>query len=201
MPLEQPVGPSKGLLALAVGGLMEKQRKELEKLLELASLDEAIRNTKIDTEPMPLERALELAKQGKAFTKAGKPDGRREAGKRRAKKNASRRKRNARQQRWRRNWRQRKLQEALDGNYYAYLRGRWKVKGRGWEITEEEWLQHIQPCIPKGVVVELRRYDTSQPARLDNVIVYNISSPEGEGLGDVLFDGKEYALRSMGAIL
>lgn len=180
---------------------MQKDRKALEEVLRLASLDEAIRRAKVDVEPLPLERALQLAKEGKAFTKAGKPDGRKEAGRRRAKKNASRRKKTARQQRWRRSWRQRKLTEALDGNYHAYLSGRWKLKGRGWEIGEEEWLKYVQPSIPEGVVIELRRYDTSQPARLDNIIVYDISSEEANGLGAVLFDGKEHAMRMLGAIV
>lgn len=177
---------------------MDKQRKELEQLIRLAQLDSQLRAADIDIEPMPLEVALEQAKKGKALTRAGKPDGRREAGKRRAKKNASRRKKSAKQQRWRRGWRERTIKQALDGNYYAYLRGRWVAKGRGWEIDEEEWLQHVQPTIPKGMFIEVRRYDVSKPASLDNIIVYCVS---GTSLGAVLFDGKEHALRSMGAIL
>lgn len=176
---------------------MEKQRKELDELLRLAELDGRLRAADIDIKPLPLEEALQLAKEGKALTRAGKPDGRKEAGKRRAKKNASRRKKAVRQQRWKRNWKERTIKQALDGNYYHYLRGRWVKKQRGWEIEEEEWMQHVQPAIPEGVVVELRRYDTSLPARLDNIVVYNVSvSP-----APVLFDGKEHALRMMGAML
>lgn len=179
---------------------MEKERKELEELLRLASLDAKIRAVEVDVKPLPLEEAVELAKKGKALTKLGKPDGRREAGKRRAKKNASRRKKAARQQRWKRNWKARTLEQALDGNYWAYFRGRWVKKQRGWEIGEEEWLEHVQPCLPKGAIVELRRYDPSLPATLDNIVVYNVSKPGGS-LGAVLFDGKEHKLRELGAIL
>jgi len=187
---------------------MEKERKELEQLLRAVELDERIRKAEIDVKPMPLEEALELAKKGKAFTRKGRVDGRAAAGKKRAKKNASRRKKNARNQRWNRKWRQRMLLKAMEGNYYPYLRGRWKQKGRGWEISEEEWLEHVQPCIPEGAVIELRRYDTSEPARLDNIVVYNMSAPEeaesrgrGRPTAPILFDGKEWKLRQLGAIL
>lgn len=177
---------------------MEKARKELDELIRLAQLDSQLRAADVDIKPLPLEEALQLAKEGKALTRDGRPDGRKEAGKKRAKKNASRRKKAVRQQRWKRNWKARTIEQALDGNYYAYLRGRWMKKQRGWDMSEEEWLEHVQPCLPKGAVVELRRYDVTKPASLDNIIVYDASA---NGLGAVLFDGKEHALRMMGAIL
>lgn len=62
-------------------------------------------------------------------------------------------------------------------------------------MTEEEWLEHVQPCIPKGIVVELRRYIPKQGASLDNIVVYNA------GTGEVLFDGKEWLLKQQGYIL
>lgn len=80
-------------------------------------------------------------------------------------------------------------------NYWLYLSTRWRQKKRDWRITEEEWLEAVQPRIPYGTNIELRRYDSGKPTKLDNIVVYDASN------GAILFDGMEYKLRSLGAIV
>lgn len=181
---------------------MQKDKQELERLLRSLELAELIRQNKeqVLEQELPKPKALEahlqeLKQKGQLLTRAGRVDGRRAAGKRRAKKNASRKKKAARQARWRRSWNQRMLEQALNGSHYAYVSGRWKRKKREWLITEEEWMEHIQPAIPAGAVIELRRYDTSLATTLDNIVVYDTDG------GAVLFDGKEWSMRQNGYML
>lgn len=173
-------------------------REAIEQALQLYELDQRVRQGDIPLpQEKPLEAALEhLKRYGRVLTKEGKLDGRVAAGKRRRKKNTTRKRNNARQQRWRKKWNERMLTEALtQDNYYKYVSGRWKRKKRQWVITEEEWLTYVQPTIPVGCIIELRRYDTGKPTDLGNIIVYNASN------GDVLFDGKEHLLSSLGYCL
>lgn len=178
--------------------MYDKSKEAVEEALRLIELDALIRQQDIVLpETSPLERQLEeVKKTGRIVTKSGKLDGRREAGKKRAKKNAARRKKTLRQQRWRRKWKERVLEQAVDGNHYAYVSGKWKQRaGRKWRIEEGEWNEHIQPCIPQGAIIELRRYDTSAATTIDNIVVYNTAD------SSILFDGKEHQLRMLGAIL
>lgn len=176
---------------------MDKDRKALEELLGALELDRRIREGAVKLpEPKPMELLLEEAKKnGRLVTRGGKVDGRALAGKARRKKNQQRKKKAAKQQRWRRSWQKRSLSKALEGNHYPYYNKRWKEKKRGFTFSEEEWNQWVQPAIPSGAVIELRRYDTSLPTSLDNLIVYNGSD------GSVLFDGKDWKLKQLGAIL
>lgn len=180
----------------------KNEQERLTELLRAIELDALIRKdikleeTFSSENVSPLEELLDrVKKEGKIRPSTGKLDGRAAAGKARRKKNAKRRAKAAEQGRWRRSWNKRMLEQAFEGNYYAYLAGRWKRRGRPLLMTEEEWLEHVQPCIPKGIVVELRRYVPKQGASLDNIVVYNA------GTGEVLFDGKEWLLKQKGYIL
>ena len=178
----------------------KNEQERLTELLRAIELDALIRKDikleNVIAKPAPLEELLDrVKKEGKIRPSTGKLDRRAAAGKARKKKNAKRRAKAAEQGRWRRSWNKRMLEQAFEGNYYAYLAGRWKRRGRPLLMTEEEWLEHVQPCIPKGIVVELRRYIPKQGASLDNIVVYNA------GTGEVLFDGKEHAMRMSGYIL
>ncbi len=180
---------------------MDKERKAVEALLRGLELDAAIRQAEAEEfitklHPLSLELALKEVKEtGRIVTRAGRVDGRRAAGKRRAKQNAKRRNKKARQQRWKRKWKLESLEQAVEGNYYEYISRRWKKKGRKWAIGREEWDLYVQPCTPNKATVELRRYDTSLPTTLDNIVVYNVDG------GAVLFDGKEHAMRIAGYML
>ena len=182
--------------------MARNEQERLTELLRAIELDALIRkDIKLEEafsseNVSPLEELLDrVKKEGKVRPSTGKLDGRAAAGKARKKKNAKRRAKAAEQGRWRRSWNKRMLEQAFEGNYYAYLAGRWKRRGRPLLMTEEEWLEHVQPCIPKGIVVELRRYIPKQGASLDNIVVYNA------GTGEVLFDGKEWLLKQQGHIL
>lgn len=170
---------------------------DLEGLLRLVELDAKLREAKLEEmlpQPTKLEEALERAKKTGVVTLQGKVDGRIAAGKKRAKKNAKRRNKAARQKRWKKKWRIDSLEQAVNGSYYEYFSRRWKNRGRKWEITREEWDTHIQPAIPGGELIALERLDTSLPTTLSNLIVYNSNR-------DVLFDGNEYKMKSLGYIL
>jgi hypothetical protein len=171
--------------------------ESLERLLRLAELDTHLRQASLEEvlpKPTSLEEALAVAKKGGAVRLSGKIDGRIAAGKRRAKKNAQRRNKAARQKRWKKKWKIDSLEQAVNGSYYEYFSRRWKHRGRKWLITEEEWDTHIQPTIPEGELIALERLDTSVPTTLSNLIVYNSNR-------EVLFDGNEYKMKSLGYIL
>lgn len=178
---------------------MDKERKALEALLEALELDELIRRKELEDllpAPKPLDKALEsLKKEGVVRERTGKVDGRREAGKKRAAKNRKRKALNKKQQRWRRRWNERMLEEAKGGNWYPYLEGRWRRRKRPLAFSEEQWLKHVQPAIPEGCVIELRRYCPDKPVTLDNIVVYDNSN------GNVLFDGAEWKMKEQGWIL
>lgn len=176
---------------------MHKDKQALDDVLEALRVDELIRQASIELpKEKPLEAALEeLKKEGIFRARTGKIDGRIAAGKRRAAKNRKRKQKNKEQQRWRRNWNKRMLEKAVEGNWYPYLEGRWRRRKRPLAFSEEEWLEHVQPNIPDGCVIELRRYDTTKPTTLDNIVVYDNSN------GDVLFDGSEWYLKQQGYTL
>lgn len=179
---------------------MDETRKAVEAALRLLELDALIRQRELEdvlSKTTTLELQLEeVKKTGRIITKSGKLDGRREAGKKRAKKNAQRRKKTLRQQRWRRKWKERTLEQAIDGSHFEYVSGKWKQRaGRKWRIGKEEWAMYVQPSIPEGCVIELRRYDVNKDTTLDNIVVYNTAD------GVVLFDGAEHKLKELGAIL
>lgn len=176
---------------------MSDDRKALDAVLEALRVDELIRQAAIELpKEKPLEAALEeLKRDGVIRARTGKIDGRIAAGKKRAKKNKARKRKNKEQQRWRRNWNKRMLEEAQQGNWYPYLEGRWRRRKRPLAFSEAEWLEHVQPSIPDGCVIELRRYDTEKLITLDNIVVYNNAN------GDVLFDGSEWKMRQDGHIL
>lgn len=176
---------------------MQTDKQALDEVLEALRVDELIRQASIELpKEKPLEAALEeLKKEGIFRARTGKIDGRIAAGKRRAAKNRKRKQKNKEQQRWRRNWNKRMLEKAVEGNWYPYLEGRWRRRKRPLAFSEEEWLSFVQPCIPDGCVIELRRYDTSKPTTLDNIVVYDNSN------GDVLFDGSEWYLKQQGYTL
>lgn len=172
---------------------MDKERKAVEDVLAMLELDRLIREKEI---ALPKEKPIELLlKDVSIVTKRGRVDGRVLAGKKRKKKNLSRKLKAQRQQRWRRSWKERSLAKALEGNHYTYYEKRWREKKRPFKFSEEEWNEHVQPLIPAGEALELRRYEPGKPTTLDNLIVYNAMT------GDVIFEGKEWKLRQLGAAL
>lgn len=79
------------------------------------------------------------------------------------------------------------------GGWFALLKKGWDKAGVPVEVTAEEWNEAVGSLVDYVPVVG--RYDTSLGVRLDNVIVRSRDS------GEVLFDGKEWLLRSSGYIL
>lgn len=67
-------------------------------------------------------------------------------------------------------------------------------KRKGWEITLEEFREHVYPAL-KGSVPVISRYDLSLGWTLDNTLWVDTATKQ------VLFCGKEFTLRSLGYIL
>lgn len=80
------------------------------------------------------------------------------------------------------------------GGWYKFLRKQWLMQPVKVDLTEEEFTQVIWPQI-EGYVFTVRRYDTKKSISLYNIWVEDCDSRA------VLFCGKEYRLRELGAIL
>lgn len=80
------------------------------------------------------------------------------------------------------------------GGWYRFLRKQWLQMKVKVVLTEEEFTEKVWPFID-GYVFTVRRYNTKGPISLDNIWVEDCDSRA------VLFCGKEYRLRELGAIL
>lgn len=69
----------------------------------------------------------------------------------------------------------------------------WAPK-KGWEISEEEYTEHVHPRL-RDIVPSLQRINTRKPWTLDNVRFVDPDTRE------VLFDGSEHEMRIRGYIL
>lgn len=78
--------------------------------------------------------------------------------------------------------------------WWEYLTYHWKIRKQKVDMTFEEWESALYPAVAGSVFV-LQRYDSKLPIALDNV--YAVRTANGE----VLFDGKEHKLRTLGYIL
>lgn len=77
--------------------------------------------------------------------------------------------------------------------WYPVLREQWQAAGVECELTREEWDMLVAPAVGDKLP-NIRRYDTSKPVGLSNIWVVGRK-------GEVLFDGKEHVLKSLGYIL
>lgn len=85
------------------------------------------------------------------------------------------------------------LKEGAPG-WWRFLKKQWLQQKITVEMSEEEFSTVVWPVID-GYVFSVRRYEPRKGIRLDNIWVEDIDT------GNVLFDGKEYALRAKGYIL
>ena len=79
------------------------------------------------------------------------------------------------------------------GGWFSLMMEGWNKRGVPVEVSREEWEREVGTL--EDYVPTVERYDTRLPVRLDNVLVRDRDS------GHVLFDGKEWKLRSCGYIL
>lgn len=79
------------------------------------------------------------------------------------------------------------------GDWYSYYVRRWKKRGQKFSMTRQEWEENVK--VPDGQVPTVWRLDTKKPICLESILVKDRQT------GIVYFDGHEYALRRMGAVL
>lgn len=80
--------------------------------------------------------------------------------------------------------------------------GWWKHLNRNWSmhkvqvnLTKDDWVNVVWPALDGNIPV-INRYQPALPISLENIYVTNSDKPK-----QVLFDGKEWALRQAGYIL
>jgi hypothetical protein len=83
------------------------------------------------------------------------------------------------------------LLESGPEGWYDHLKVHWYQKALKIEMTKEEWTNIVWPTLG-GRIPIVRRYDTSGPISLGNILVTQ------SGTKRVLFDGAEWKLKEMG---
>lgn len=181
----------------------DKQRKELAEALRklevaklLTQLDDLEIPEAVD-ERNPMDRLVDELKQSNAIARRVKQ---RTAKPKRKKMHwkTARRKKNEYYQnvaRYRRLELKGELLEEGPAGWWTYLTRLWKRHKVPVEMTEQEWTEVIWPTL-EGRVPVIHRYQPNKPISLGNVYV-----TESENHKNVLFDGKEHALRAAGYIL
>lgn len=86
------------------------------------------------------------------------------------------------------------LSEGAEG-WWKHIRGHWYQKSVPVEMTKEEWTDIVWPAL-KGRIPVIRRYNQNGPISVENIYIV-----ESGTRNNILFDGKEYVLRSQGYIL
>jgi hypothetical protein len=81
-----------------------------------------------------------------------------------------------------------------EGDWYDRVRLNKRKSKDPFKITREEWDTHIRPSLV-GCVPYVVRVDTSKAFTLENTRVYDRVTNE------IRFDGSEYKLRSLGAVV
>lgn len=78
--------------------------------------------------------------------------------------------------------------------WWAHINKLWRQSKVPVQLTLEEWVSVVWPALDGNVPV-ITRYNPGLPIQLDNLLIYKSNTR------DVLFDGKEYHLRTLGFIL
>ena len=190
----------------ALKQLMKAQQRESmgglswEDILALNRLNEALENVTVEgllakkeAARSDLDKAIERLKEGRtlerAIRKAKQP-------KKRQHWRAAKRKRRQYYEAVAEPRRRSRLAEQLTTpeGWWAYLAAGWHRRKVTVLLTEEEFVNTLWPAVA-GRLFVIQRYDSKLPIALDNIYALRTAS------GEVLFDGKEHKLRTLGYIL
>lgn len=78
--------------------------------------------------------------------------------------------------------------------WWEHITASWKRKKQEVLLTEDEWHNVLWPAVQDHVFI-IHRYDPHRAISLDNIYAVRTAT------GEVLFDGKEHLLRTLGYIL
>lgn len=176
------------------GGISWEDVVALNKLNEaLQSMTVATLLAKKEAQRSDLDKAIERLKQGKtldrAIRKVKQP-------RRKQHWRAARRKRRQYYEAVAEPRRRAKLAEQLTTaeGWWEYLTAGWRRRKAPYTLSEQEFVETLWPAVA-GRLFVIQRYDSKLPIALDNI--YAVRT----GTGEVLFDGKEHKLRTLGYIL
>lgn len=179
-------------------GMTAEEALELERVLSVIKgidLDRAIEQKQ--AEMLPVERAIARLNNGGSLVRRAKAKSVRK--KKAHWKTRQARKRAENQLYYARRLKDRRREELAEKlktaeGWWEHVSGTWKRKRVGLKITKEEWLTEVWPKV-EGRIFITYRYNTKEAMSLGNMLVKDSDTD------NVLFDGKEYALRKNGYIL